>query len=80
MNEDLESNLTTASQMKKPLLRYDAEHSINSDHDIIEDYDYDTNKKYEADDLETNLDITISYKPPKIDSILIERKHAVNSL
>ena len=46
MNEDLESNLTPVRQMRKPLLRYDAEHSINSDHDIIEDYDYDKNQKY----------------------------------
>jgi hypothetical protein len=46
MNEDLESNLTPVRQMKKPLLRYDAEDSINSDHDIIEDYDYDRNQKY----------------------------------
>ena len=78
MNEDLESNFTPVRQMKKPLLRYEADHSINSDHDIIEDYD--RNKKYQADDLETNLDLIVCYKPPKIDTILIERKHAVNSL
>ena len=66
--------------MKRPLLRYDADHSINSDHEILEDYDYDQIHRYASDDLETNSNLIINYKPPKIDTILIERKHAVNSL
>ena len=79
MNEDLESNTTPVQQMKKPLLRYEiVDLSINSDKEITEDYNY--GKKDEVEDLETNLNFSLTYKPRTVDTILIQRKHAVNSI
>ncbi len=79
MNEDLESNITPVQQMKKPLLRYEVvDLSINSDKEITEDYNY--GKKDEVEDLETNLNFSLTYKPRTVDTILIQRKHAVNSI
>lgn len=65
--------------MKRPLLKYEAaDLSINSDQEIVEEYIYD--KNYEVDDLETNINLSITYRPPTVDTILVERKHTVNSI